>query len=136
MLNGTASIIDTATNTVQPGISSVDTFYPTGHLHIGGVAIAITPNGSRAFIPLAGNSVFSFVGVIDTSSNRAITLFAAAPFVESVNSASDIAINAEGKRAYLSIPSAGQGLPGLVVVIDLKTSINGGNGAVRHRRHT
>jgi len=131
VLNGTASIIDTATNTVQPGISSVDTFYPTGHLHIGGVAIAITPNGSRAFIPLAGNSVFSFVGVIDTSSNRAITLFAAAPFVESV----DIAINAEGKRAYLSIPSAGQGLPGLVVVIDLKTSINGGNGAVRHRRH-
>ena len=125
VLNGggsTVSVIDTATNTVEPGISLVDTFYPTGHVNISGVVIAITPDGARAFIPLAGGGTFSFVSVIETTFNRPLALFAAAPFVQNVNSASDVAINAEGKRAYLSIPSAGQGASGLVVVIDLKTN--------------
>lgn len=118
---GTVSVIDTATNMVEPGITPTETFYPTGQPNIGGAAIAMTPDGTLAFIPIFINNPFSLVSVVNSADNSPVAVLGVAPFLQGVGFASNVRITANGKRAYLSVPAAGAA-PGLVVVIDLETN--------------
>jgi YVTN family beta-propeller protein len=102
-MSGTVSVIDTATNTVGATI-------PVGP---NPQAVAITPDGIRAYVPGAGftTSPGTLVSVIDTATNTAVATIPVGLFP------SGVAIAPDGSRAYVT-----NGLDSTVSVIDTATN--------------
>ena len=96
--SNTVSVIDTGSNTVVATIA-------VGALPRG---VAITPDGTRAYVPNAGSTV----SVIDTATNTAVASISvgANPQV--------VAITPDGTRAYVTNST----IPGMVSIIDTATN--------------
>src|SRR5229473_2704675 len=95
--SGTVSVIDTTTNTVVATI-------PVG---LFASEVAITPDGTRAYVPNQQDFILS---VIDTATNTVVTTIP-------VSGTAGIAITPDGTRAYVTSPGGGT-----VSVIDTVTN--------------
>lgn len=98
------TVVHTGTNTVVTTIR-----FPAGSSPLG---IAITPDGTRAFVTNSGNP--DSVSIIDTATN---TIAASIPFPAG-SDPTGIAITPDGSRAYVS----NNGTPDSVSVIDTATN--------------
>ncbi len=103
--NGAVSVIDTSSNTVATTIS-------VGN--IGPLGVAITPDGTRAYVAGAVNGTLA---VIDTSSNTVATTVSVPNIA---NSPVNVAITPDGKRAY--VVTYGFGGTGPVNVVDTSSN--------------
>jgi YVTN family beta-propeller protein len=113
-LDNTVSVIDTATNTVVATISFVTSQDCAQSLCFSPFGVAITPDGTRAYV---SNTTFSFtVSVIDIATN---TVGATIP---SGNAGFPVAvaITPDGTRVYVTTGGAAQG--NTVLVIDTATN--------------
>jgi len=97
-VDGTVSVIDTATNVVVTTI-------PVGRFPLG---VAVNAAGTRAYI---GNYADNSISVIDTATNTVIDLISVSP-----NLVQGIAVSQDGSRVY-----AAGGELGIVSVIDTAT---------------
>jgi YVTN family beta-propeller protein len=104
--SGSVDVIDVASNTVIDSIPTDPTNDPqTGR---GPLPIAITPNGSRAYVTFQSGET----GVIDTTTNGLL------PYINATPGYFGIAINPAGTQAYVTnfVDSSG------VAVIDIATN--------------
>jgi YVTN family beta-propeller protein len=112
---GPVAVIDTATNTVEPGIDAFDTFWPTGVPNLGAVWIAFTPDGSSVYITTSGECGFSFAAHVATANKNADAILAQPTALDF------IAITATGTRAYIA-SHGNQNQTDHVLVLDIETN--------------
>lgn len=115
---GAVSVIDTATNKIAASIA-----LPSGTAP---VAIAVTPNGARAYVTTATYDEYSGasnsgLAIIDTASNRITgTVGLPAGATTQIFSINGLAITPDGKRVYITTADDVSG--GAVVVLDTTTN--------------
>ncbi len=104
------SVIDTANNTVLTQV-------PVLGIGVSPFSVAITPDGTRAYVVTFGADGTGPVAVIDTSSNTVVDMVGVG------TGPSGVAISPDGTRAYVTIATnvTGNG-PGAVSVIDTSSN--------------
>jgi YVTN family beta-propeller protein len=117
-VSSTVSVIDTATNTVVPGITPVDTFYAASVPNQTVTGMALSHSGSRLYVlNYVGNLRHGFLIERDATTYLEIRVADLGPLTQPPQR---IAANADGTRLFITT-STGSFTPGAVLVIDTET---------------